>query len=523
MKKFFAAFSALALTLAACAAPVRVAAPPTAAPQAVADFGYRRSVNALEYTDVAYHEWDAPDVAPQAKKLRTLLIYMNGSDLESETGAGTADLKELCRSGVDEDAVNVVIFTGGANRWHAKAISDTQCEISVLKNGKIAPVATVGERDMGDAGTLAAFIKFGLANYPAEHTSMILWDHGGGSIAGYGADEKFDMSALTLRELEFAFAKAGLADAPLEFLGFDACLMANVETALIAAPYAELLVASESLEPGDGWDYRAVQILGERDADGAAVSTALAEAYILSGGAEPTEELAISVVRTDGAEGVMGALGLLAERCREDLTRGGFAELTTARRGTKTFGDGTPQDAYCDMIDVADFAAALSERYPEEAADVRAALANAVAYNSYYSDRDLGGLSAYHIFGGAADAAQYTLAVYADLQMSEQYTRYLFDFADLLAQSSELLLAAPDREAELFGKRAELYEISRNYNGVLYGAACTVNGEKADALIFFDDGAAAGRILGYRRQDGYLIQKGYDKFAETDTVEFPTA
>ena len=42
---------------------------------------------------------------------------------------------------------------------------------------------------------------------------------------------------------------------PFELIGFDACLMASVEMASVASPYAKYMVASEEVEPGSGWDY----------------------------------------------------------------------------------------------------------------------------------------------------------------------------------------------------------------------------------------------------------------------------
>jgi len=523
MKKLILLITALILTLGSCATPAPpksalITAPPYTEPRSAApDFGFRRNVDALSYSDITYTEWQLPQLTPQAEKPRTLLIYMNGSDLESETAAATDDLRELRASGFDEDNLNVVIFTGGANRWHTRAVSNTKCELFELKNGNLSQIATVGDYDMGNAGTLASFIKFGLKSYPAAATSLILWDHGGGSIAGYGADERFDNSALTLRELEYAFAQAGLAQTPLELLGFDACLMATVETAVIAAPYARLLLASESLEPGDGWDYRAVREFSDPNATAEAIAISMAESFIASCGTNPTEEIAISVTRTDRAANVMGALGNLAAQASPELINGNFAHLTAARRNTKAFGDSAPDDAFCDMIDIASFANHFAAHYPEASNGVLDALAEAVIFNAYNSDTPLGGLSAYHAFRGVRDA-QYTLAVYADLQMSAAYTRYLVDFSNALMHSpTEVYEPAPHLTSELFGKRTNFYAVSHPKNGTLCAARCTVNDEPAEALLYVaEDGTQ--HLLGYRKQDGFLMQKGYDKFKPNDIV-----
>ena len=38
--------------------------------------------------------------------------------------------------------------------------------------------------------TLSSFIQWCHENYPANRMELIFWDHGGGSVSGYGYDEK---------------------------------------------------------------------------------------------------------------------------------------------------------------------------------------------------------------------------------------------------------------------------------------------------------------------------------------------
>lgn len=52
----------------------------------------------------------------------------------------------------------------------------------------------------------------------------------------------------------------GVGDgAKFSILGFDACLMSQFTVLSALAPFADMVLASEHLEPGDGWDYRGVQ------------------------------------------------------------------------------------------------------------------------------------------------------------------------------------------------------------------------------------------------------------------------
>ena len=57
---------------------------------------------------------------------------------------------------------------------------------------------------------------------------------------------------MDLAEIDQALTNADVA---FDFIGFDACLMANTETALMLAEHADYLIASEETEPGIGWYY----------------------------------------------------------------------------------------------------------------------------------------------------------------------------------------------------------------------------------------------------------------------------
>ena len=111
----------------------------------------------------------------------------------------------------------------------------------------------LGSRSMTEPDVLSGYIKWCVKNYPASRYELILWNHGGGSVSGYGYDEKFASSgSMSLSGLDEALKDAGVK---FDFIGFDACLMATAETALTMARYADYLIASEETEPGVGWYY----------------------------------------------------------------------------------------------------------------------------------------------------------------------------------------------------------------------------------------------------------------------------
>ena len=57
---------------------------------------------------------------------------------------------------------------------------------------------------------------------------------------------------MTLDKINSALRKGGVK---FDFIGFDACLMGTLETALVTEQYADYLIGSEESEPGCGWYY----------------------------------------------------------------------------------------------------------------------------------------------------------------------------------------------------------------------------------------------------------------------------
>jgi hypothetical protein len=183
----------------------------------------------------------------------TLMVYMCGTDLESKSGMATSDLQEMA-SATLSDKVNIIVYTGGCRQWRTNGISNSVNQNYKVESGNlIRLVSDAGSGTMVDPGNLSSFIKWSAENYPADRYDLILWDHGGGSVTGYGYDEKFvSAGSMDLAEINTALRDGGVK---FDFVGFDACLMATAETALMMGQHADYLIASEETEPGVGWYY----------------------------------------------------------------------------------------------------------------------------------------------------------------------------------------------------------------------------------------------------------------------------
>lgn len=185
----------------------------------------------------------------------TVLLYMNGSNLESESDEATTDLSEIVAAGSSEK-VNVIVETLGTSKWSRKfgIASDRSQIYSVSGDGLTLVKDDLGQLDCTQSETLENFIKWGVQNYPADRYVLLFWNHGGGPVYGFGYDEwVFDETAsLTIDEIQQALKGAGVF---FDFIGMDCCLMSCMEVCCACYDFCDYMVLSEDFESGLGWAY----------------------------------------------------------------------------------------------------------------------------------------------------------------------------------------------------------------------------------------------------------------------------
>ncbi|MBE6135142.1 MAG: hypothetical protein E7179_03940 [Erysipelotrichaceae bacterium] len=189
---------------------------------------------------------------------QTIMIYMCGSDLESGgRGYATSDLNEILNVSGQPDDVNIIIETGGANSWNKSGISSKVVERHHVEDRQLKKDTSLTDLNMGESSTFQSFIEWGLTEYPAERTGVILWNHGG-AMDGVCFDEKHDDDCLTNDEVSLAmknaFKNVGRTE-KLEWIGYDACLMAVQDIAEYNSQYYNYMVSSQETEGGYDWDY----------------------------------------------------------------------------------------------------------------------------------------------------------------------------------------------------------------------------------------------------------------------------
>jgi hypothetical protein len=190
-----------------------------------------------------------------------VMLYQNADD-EVLEGDIYTDLNEAELVGSTDDVVIVSqfdrydgAFDGDGDWVEAKRFLVTQDDDLGAVNSEL--LEDLGEVDSGAPETLADFLIWAISTFPAKKHALILSDHGAGWMGGWNDNAPTEGSALSVNEIDqalaFALAETGLDR--FEFVGFDACLMSQVEALSGIAPYARYSVASEEVEPAMGWAY----------------------------------------------------------------------------------------------------------------------------------------------------------------------------------------------------------------------------------------------------------------------------
>lgn len=250
-----------------------------------------------------------PNRARATKAEWTIMVFLNAkNDLEPFS---FLNFEQMAKVG-STDAVNILVEFGRPTHHHTLngetppfgGWSKT-LRFRVTKGMKptqTAALEDLGKVNMGAGEALSDFVNWGHKNYPAKHTMLVIWDHGQGWRRRNALNIRVDRTALNRiirrrvavrdrlgidelgshdpipddshingsfryvshdedtgdklynREIQDALA-ALTADAKLDVIGFDACLMAMVETGYALRDQASVMIGSEELEPGDGWSY----------------------------------------------------------------------------------------------------------------------------------------------------------------------------------------------------------------------------------------------------------------------------
>ena len=187
----------------------------------------------------------------------TIMVYMCGADLESDGGLASSDINEMCYAQNKPDNVNIIIQTGGTPKWYNRKIDPNKTQRWHVSDGGLILDEELPKANFGQSQTFQGFMEWGLKEYPAKKTGVILWNHGG-AMAGVCSDDNYNGDTLLSSEVTTALGKAFQntgRKSKLEWIGYDACLMQVQDIAEANSDYFNYMVGSQESEAGEGWVY----------------------------------------------------------------------------------------------------------------------------------------------------------------------------------------------------------------------------------------------------------------------------
>ena len=195
----------------------------------------------------------------------TVLVYMSADN--NLDPFGLDDWQEMESANVDDAGwlrVFLLIDRDQSGAWSDTRLYEIHNGASTELDGMHLGISAGGSSDelnMGDPATLSNFIMDVKDTVGGGSYYTILWDHGDGwrstgmiddpgFVPKMVCDDETSGDWLYTQEVGTAVAGQGLS-----LIGFDACNEGMVEIAYELRNDAQVMVGSEEMEPGQGWDY----------------------------------------------------------------------------------------------------------------------------------------------------------------------------------------------------------------------------------------------------------------------------
>ena len=428
----------------------------------------------------------------------TMMVYLCGTDLESKSGMASSDLQEMATAKYG-DNVNVIVYTGGCKQWQTSGISNSVNQIYRVKDGRLERLeADMGNKPMTDPNTLSEFIQYCAKNFPANRNILDFWDHGGGSVSGYGYDEKLRSGgSMDLAGVSKALKNGGVK---FDFVGFDACLMATAETALMLNNYADYLVASEETEPGIGWYYTnwMTQLGSNTSMPTLEIGKNICDDFTSACAKRcPGQKTTLSVIDlAEFANTVPKDLSAFADSVSAKMENKEYQEVSSARNNTREFATSSK----IDQVDLVDLALNMNTAEGKQLAET---LQKAVKYNRTSSNMtNAHGVSIFFPYKRTSYVDN-ACSTYSQIQMDQSYMKCIRQFASL--ETSGQIAAG--------GSGSPL--------GSLFGGASTGSSGSSEMIGSLLSGFLTSAMSGGRSING-LTQDNIEFMEETPLSEADT-
>ncbi len=337
-----------------------------------------------------------------APKEWTFMVFLNADNNLDAFGVG--DMVEMAAGGGSNDYLNIVCLI---DREHGPATLNF-----VTKDGPQV-VKELGEIDMGDYREYVRFVSDVAKAYPAKNYCSIIWNHGSGWKNANGEILKgisYDDSSgnhITTNQLTVAMSEIEkILGKKLDVFCFDACLMQMMEVAYAMKDGCNYLVASQEVEPGEGYPYKEIIQNFKKGMTQEQVSTMIVKQFAASynGGSAGSSSTTQSVIKCSELNNLTDALNGFAKAA---MAGEYAAEFKSALNRVQKF-------YYRTNIDLGHFVALTKasindEGFQTAAKKFEAAYAKAVLYNglSGYNTKNATGIAIYFPTSSYSFSAEY--------------------------------------------------------------------------------------------------------------------
>lgn len=366
---------------------------------------------------------------------RVIMIYLIGSDLESQGGAATKDIKEMIDSNFNQEDIDLLVYAGGTKEWQNTAFEENENAVYEVTNEDVVKRKIYEQKSMTDPNTLTEYLNYVYANYDSQKYSLIFWDHGGGPVFGYGSDENDESGkSMNIIDLDKAINNSAiLRNGKLEFIGFDACLMSSVEVANMLKEEANYFIASSETEPGDGWDYDFLKEI-TKDTSSVQLGQHIVDYYYnyfenisaiyATYGYEYSPSVTLSLIDLTKIDNLNTQINNLFASLDSDISVDTYSKIAREVSRATFYGIGQDGTSVLDLVDLYDFTSEL-ENYQTLATPIQQAIKDAVIYHKT-NIYDCNGISMY--FPAATKKAYDKIEStynYGKMAVSENYKSFL--------------------------------------------------------------------------------------------------
>lgn len=212
------------------------------------------------------------------------------------------------------------------------------------------PFKLIGTQNTGKPAVLTQFVTWAAATAPADHYALIFEDHG----AGWRGFNNYSDDSLKTPAIATVLNNFASAAKPVKFdlVGFDECLMADAQAELPLAASTPVIVASEELESGTGWNFttalNALDTANPGDVTSTQIATSIVNSFATQygkpvvDGSKHTDTL--SAVKTSALANLNTALKAFTTAALDaGATTADWNTLAWARNQAPWYSEGQPE------------------------------------------------------------------------------------------------------------------------------------------------------------------------------------